>query len=168
MAEVLELRQYPLDPGSAEGRLLGEFRDLDDEDRVVALRALPAPPDPAPDALLLRPVTDLDLSGLMALVTVTLYHLPPGGEEKFLDFFDAAVAPLLTATGAPPLAVLRTPDPSRDHQNVVAWIASFEDRDALLAHVRTLGREPRWTHETLPELTRRLARPPEQLQLTPR
>jgi hypothetical protein len=33
--------------------------------------------------------------------------------------------------------------------------------------VRLLGRETRWTHDTLPVLTKQLARPPEQLQLSP-
>jgi hypothetical protein len=132
------------------------------------------------DVLLLRPVTALDLTGRerggpTTLVTVTIYHLPPGGEDAFLDFFKAEAEPLLTATGAPPLAVLRTLRaennfpalPFREDANVVAWIASFPGTDELVAHVRQLGRENRWTHDTLPMLNKQLSRPPEQLQLAP-
>jgi hypothetical protein len=132
------------------------------------------------DVLLLRPVTGLDLAGRTrggpkTLVTITLYHLPAGGEDAFCDFFKAEVEPMLTATGAPPVAVLRTLRaennfpalPFHADANVVAWIASFPGPDALQEHVRLLGREPRWINDTLPMLTKQLARPPEQLQLSP-
>jgi hypothetical protein len=132
------------------------------------------------DVLLLRPVAGLDLTGRTrggptTLVTVTLYHLPAGGEDAFLDLFASEVEPMLTATGASPLAVLRTLRaennfpalPFRENENVVAWIASFPGPEELREHVRRLGRETRWIHGTLPTLTKHLARPPEQLQLSP-
>lgn len=206
--ELIELFDRELvEPQDAVGaHVLGQFRDRDDEDRFVWLRgfadmatrgtALPAfyggpvwqaHRDAAnatmidsDDVLLLRPVRNLDLTGVTrsgptTLVTVTLYHLPPGGEDAFVDFFFSAVEPLLTETGAPPKAVLRTlraPNnfpalPFREDANVVAWIGSFPGPDELHDHVRQLGRENRWTHDTLPMLTKQLARPPEQLQLTP-
>ncbi len=179
MSEVLELRQHTWRPGErddlieeADGvRVLGRFRDLDADDRFVWLRGFAdlaraetgTTPD-SDDVLLLQPSrTPLDpIEG--ALVTVTLYHLPPGGADKFLAFFDAEVRPLLVDTGAPPLAVLRT---LHDARPVVAWLASFPGADQLRDHIRWLGAEPRWTHDVLPALTRRLARPPEQLQLAP-
>jgi hypothetical protein len=183
MAEVLELGQCTHRPdldlgGSGDGvRVLGRFRDRDDEDRVVWLRAFAdlAARDafhgdqaPGADVLLLRPSAPVDPSALDAgLVTITLYHLPPGDEDAFVDFFTTAVHPLLTGTGARPLAVLRTLPEGRPDAGVVAWVASFADPEELREHVRTLGREPRWTHEVLPALTSRLARPPEQLQLAP-
>jgi quinol monooxygenase YgiN len=224
MAEVLELRQYTLHPGRRDelvelfdrelvetqeavgAQVLGQFRDLDDEDRFVWLRgfadmetrgrALPAfyggpawrehgPAAAATmvdttDVLLLRPVTALDLAGCSrggptTLVTVTICHLPPGGEEAFLDYFKSDVSPMLTATGAEPLTVLRTLRaennfpalPFHENANVVAWVTSYPGREELLEHVRTLGREGRWTHDTLPTLTKQLSRPPEQLQLSP-
>lgn len=132
------------------------------------------------DVLLLRPVTGLDLTGRTrggptTLVTVTIYHLPPGGEDAFLDFFASDAEPMLTATGAPPLVVLRTLHaennfprlPFREDANVVAWVASFSGPDELADHVRQLGRENRWTLDTLPMLNKQLSRPPEQLQLAP-
>jgi hypothetical protein len=222
MAEVLELRQYTLHPGRRDelielfdrefvepqeavgAQVLGQFRDLDDEDRFVWLRgfadmptrgrALPAfyggptwrehsakanaTMIDSDDVLLLRPVTDLALAGRGApttLVTITIYHLPPGGEDAFLDFFKSEVEPLLTLAGATPLSVLRTLRaennfpalPFREDANVVAWIGSFPNRDEQREHVRQLGRDGRWSHEVLPLLAKQLARPPEQLQLSP-
>jgi hypothetical protein len=188
MAEVLELRQYTLHPGRRDElvelfdrelsgpQVLGQFRDLDDEDRFVLLtrgRALLALHEDveATDVLLLRPVTELELKGHgpTTLVTVTICHLPPGGEEAFLDYFKSDVAPMLTATGAEPLAVLRTlraANPLDENANVV-WVTSYPGRQELLEHVRMLGREGRWTHDVLPTLTKQLSRPPEQLQLSP-
>jgi hypothetical protein len=184
MAEVLELRQTGRPDGrelvATQGvRVLGEFHDRDDEDRLVWLRGFPdlaalsayhddpALPD-TDDVLLLRPVTDLELagrSGQETLVTITIYHLRAGGEDAFLDFFAREASPLLTTTGARPLAILRT----LHHENasVVVWLASFPGPEELAEHVRLLGRETRWTHDTLPMLTKQLARPPEQLQLSP-
>ena len=224
MADVLELRQYTLHPGRREdlielfdrefvetqdavgAQVLGQFRDLDDEDRFVWLRGFTDMPTrgkalaefyggpvwaahrdkandtmiDSDDVLLLQPVADLDLTGRTrggdtTLVTVTLYHLPAGGEDAFLDFFATSVQPLLTDTGAPPMAVLRTLPaennfpalPVREDANVVAWVGSFTGREELVEHVRLLGRETRWTHDTLPVLTRQLSRPPEQLQMSP-
>lgn len=224
MADVLELRQDTLHPGRREdlielfdrefvetqdavgAHVLGQFRDLDAEDRFVWLRGFTDMParrealaafyggpvwaahrDKAndtmidsDDVLLLRPVTAFDLSGRTrggdtTLVTVTLYHLPAGGEDAFLSFFASSVQPLLSDTGAPPLAVLRTLRaentfpalPIREDANVVVWVGGFAGPDALAEHVRLLGRETRWTHDTLPALTSRLSRPPEQLHLSP-
>jgi hypothetical protein len=224
MAEVLELRQYTLRPGRRDdlidlfdrelvepqeavgAQVLGQFRDLDDEDRFVWLRGFADMPTrgealrtfyggPAwqahrdkandtmldsDDVLLLSPAAGLDLTGHTrggptTLVTVTLYHLPPGGEDAFLEFFDEVVRPMLTSTGAPPRAVLRTLRadnnfpalPIRENENVVAWVASFPGATELAEHVRELGRESRWSYDVLPALTKQLASPPEQLQLAP-
>lgn len=140
------------------------------------------------DVLLLRPAAPdrpVDLGGRTrppagaterpgTLVTVTLYHLPPGGDE-FVDLYLSEVVPLLVDAGAVPLACLRTEPaennfpalPVRTGVNVFAWIASFADQDAHLEHVRQVGRSTRWTHDLLPLLTKHLARPPEQLHLAP-
>jgi hypothetical protein len=224
MAGVFELRQYTLRPGRRDdlidlfdrelvetqeavgAQVLGQFRDLDDDDRFVWLRGFADMPTrgealrafyggpvwqahrdkanetmiDSDDVLLLRPVTGLDLTdrtrgGETTLVTVTLYHLPPGGEDAFLEFFATDVTPMLTSTGAPPLAVLRTLRadnnfpalPVRENENVVAWIATFPGAAELAEHVRELGRENRWSYDVLPMLTKQLASPPQQLQLAP-
>jgi len=130
------------------------------------------------DVLLLRPAApdtgfDLPLARPASLVTVTLYHLPPG--DDFTEFFASEVHPMLVETGVTPLACLRTepaennypPLPIRTGENVFAWVAAFADQDEHLEHVSRLGRSTRWTHDLLPLLTKHLARPPEQLHLTP-
>jgi NIPSNAP protein len=206
--ELIDLfdREFVESQDALGAQVLGQFRDRDDADRFVWLRgfadmatrgrALPAfyggpvwrahreranaTMIDSDDVLLLRPVKDLDLTGVTrggptTLVTVTLYHLPTGGEDAFLDFFQSDVEPLLAETGAPPKALLRTLKaennfpalPFREDANVVAWIGSFSGEDELLEHVRQLGRDTRWSHYTLPVLTKQLARPPEQLQLSP-
>jgi hypothetical protein len=140
------------------------------------------------DVLLLRPAAadcGFEVTGLTrppvgaggapaSLVTVTLYHLPPDGDE-FAEFFLGEVRPLLVETGASPLACLRTEPaennypalPIRGDANVFAWVAGYPDQEAHLEHVRRLGRSTRWTHELLPLLTKYVARPPEQLHLAP-
>ncbi len=136
------------------------------------------------DVLLLRPATPetgFDVSGTRpageptSLVTVTIYHLPPGGGDEFTELFVREVVPLVTDLGALPRGCLRT-DPSENNfpalpvrtgENVFAWVAAFADQDAHLEHVRLLGRSTRWTHDLLPLLTKHLARPPEQLHLAP-
>jgi hypothetical protein len=229
MTEVLELRQYTLHPGRRDelvelfdrefvesqealgARLLGQFRDLDDDDRFVWLRGYPdmatrgrmlpafydgpvwrehgrqagATMIDSDDVLLLQPAgpdMDFDLTGRTrdtapahTLVTVTIYHLPPGAEQPFVDFFDTDVRPLLAATGAPPLAILKTLRaennfprlPFRIGENVVAWVAEFAGLDEHQEHIRQLGRGTTWSRDILPILTKQLARPPEQLQLAP-
>ncbi|HEU5486050.1 MAG TPA: NIPSNAP family protein [Microlunatus sp.] len=199
-------REFVETQDAVGAQVMGQFRDLDDADRFVWLRGFADMPTrgralaefyggpvwaahrdkanetmiDSDDVLLLRPVTDFDLSGHTrggdtTLVTVTLYHLPEGGEDAFLTFFADAVQPFLTDTGATPLAVLRTlraennfpPLPVREDANVVAWVGSFPGLDALAEHVHLLGRESRWTHDTLPALTQQLSRPPQQLHLSP-
>lgn len=142
-----------------------------DSDDVLLLR--PAAPDTGFDVSdRTRPSLGSDRPG--SLVTVTLYHLPPGGDD-FAELFLSEVRPLLAEAGAAPLACLRTEPaennfpalPVRTGENVFAWVAAFADQDAHLEHVRRLGRSTRWTHDLLPLLTKHLARPPEQLHLAP-
>ncbi|MGH3761160.1 NIPSNAP family protein [Actinophytocola sp.] len=136
------------------------------------------------DVLLLRPAaedTGFDLPATRpdaepsALVTVTLYHLPPRAGDEFAELFVREVRPLLADLGAPPLACLRTEPSENDYpalpvrtgENVFAWVAAYADHDAHLEHIRKLGRSTRWTHDLLPLLTKHLARGPEQLHLAP-
>lgn len=135
------------------------------------------------DVLLLRPscpsgglaLGDRPVGEPTSLVTVTIYHLPPGGGPEFAAFFDDEVAPVLTSAGAPPLARLRTEPaennfpalPVREDANVFAWIASFVDEKQHHDHVQQLGASIQWTRELLPALVKQRARPPEQLYLRP-
>jgi hypothetical protein len=136
------------------------------------------------DVLLLRPAADdtgFELPDARpdaepsSLVTVTLYHLPPGAGDEFADLFLREVRPLLADFGAPPLACLRTEPsennypalPVRAGENVFAWVAAFADQDVHLEHISRLGKSTRWTHDLMPLLAKHLARGPEQLHLAP-
>lgn len=145
-----------------------------DSDDVLLLRPAAAGTGFAVDGRTRPPAGVPNPAGPVPLVTVTLYHLPPDGDE-FTRFFLTEVRPLLVEHGAAQLACLRT-DPSpnnfpalpvREKQNVFAWVAAFPDQDAHRDHVDRLGRSTRWTHDLLPLLTKHLARPPEQLHLAP-
>jgi hypothetical protein len=139
-----------------------------DVDDVLLLR--PAAADAGFDLPSARPDTEPS-----SLVTVTLYHLPPGAGDEFADLFLREVRPLLADLGAPPLACLRTEPsendfprlPVREGENVFAWVAAFADQEVHLEHVRKLGKSTRWTHDLMPLLAKHLARGPEQLHLAP-
>jgi hypothetical protein len=141
---------------------------LIDSDDVLLLR--PATPDTGFDVPSSRPDSEPS-----SLVTVTLYHLPPGAGDEFTELFVREVRPLLADLGATPLACLRTEPsennfpalPVRTGENVFAWVAAHADQEAHLEHVRLLGRSTRWTHDLLPLLAKHLARGPEQLHLGP-
>lgn len=250
---VVELRQYTLRPGKRDTlielfdrefvetqeacgiRVLGQFRDDDDPDRFVWLRAFRDLDDrtraltefyvdgeawrthaPAAretmldtdDALLLRPLTPFpppeerpaaahagtvvhyenrsDRPGAVPTVhtnhrssrsriAATVYHLNRPAETGFAEFFATGVVPVLTATGAEPIAVLVT-DPSpntfprlplRTGEHVLVWFAAFDDADELADHRDRLAEHPEWTRAVLPELERHLAAPTRSLRLAP-
>jgi quinol monooxygenase YgiN len=139
-----------------------------DSDDVLLLR--PAAEDSGFDLPADRPDTEAS-----SLVTVTLYHLPPGAGDEFADLFLREVRPLLADLGAPPLACLRTEPaennypalPVRTRENVFAWVAAYADQDVHLEHIQRLGKSTRWTHDLMPLLAKHLARGPEQLHLAP-
>jgi hypothetical protein len=153
-SNVFELRQYTLHPGKREQlielfdqhlldgqeacgiRVLGQFRDADDPDRFVWVRAFRDMPARAQalqrfyggplwkehrqaanatmvefdNVLLLRPVDETAgfTPGRAALYVATIYLLDRPIDQQFLRFFDAQVRPLLADTGAPPIARLQT------------------------------------------------------------
>jgi quinol monooxygenase YgiN len=139
-----------------------------DSDDVLLLR--PAAEDSGFDLPADRPDTEAS-----SLVTVTLYHLPPGAGDEFADLFLREVRPLLADLGAPPLACLRTEPaennypalPVRTRENVFAWVAAYADQDVHLEHIQRLGKSTCWTHDLMPLLAKHLARGPEQLHLAP-
>ncbi|MEU7530385.1 NIPSNAP family protein [Saccharothrix sp. NPDC042600] len=153
---VVELRRYTLRPGRRDElidlfdrefvesqeevgiRVLGQFRDLDDPDRFVWLRAFPdmdarresltafyvhgrawrdhrdaarATMLDTTDVLLLRP-TRPDTLPLPSPGTISrvavTVHHLATDAAEFAEFFTTTVEPVLTATGAPPPACFRT------------------------------------------------------------
>lgn len=104
------------------------------------------------------------------LVVATICYLDVPEEAGFLRFFEDVLGPMLTATGAPPLAYFVTETstnnypalPVRENERVFAWFSSFPDESAYETHVaseRDAG--------IFDALERRLKLPPEVLKLSP-
>jgi quinol monooxygenase YgiN len=229
---VVELRQYTLRPGQRDVlidlfdrefvetqedvgiRVVGQFRDEDDPDRFVWLRAFPdmgarrealtafyvdgaawrehsaaarATMLDTSDALLLRPARPHSGFALSAAerppvdavpnsrVAITIYHLDAPVDEEFVGFFEECVKPVMTETGAPPVAYFSTEPaantypalPVRTGENVFVWLTVFADPAHRQDHERRLSRTTSWRQEVLPELSQRLSTPPQHLRLTP-
>ncbi|THA40288.1 NIPSNAP family protein [Streptomyces sp. A1547] len=193
---IVELRQYTLHPGARDTLIAlferefvtgqeaagitvgGRFRDLDDPDRFVWLRAFPdmgrrerslrafyegpvwqEHRDPAnatmadsDDVLLLRGPGFAAPAGA-GLVTVTICH---PADPSFEGHFERSLRPRLAAAGSPPTAVHRTEHapntfpalPVRTGEDVLLWF--------------TAGEAP-----LLPDLSAHLTRPPQHLRLAP-
>jgi hypothetical protein len=95
-------------------------------------------------------------------------------DDGFVEFFTDQVVPVLTATGAAPVAVLESlvaennfpALPLRD-EVVLAWFARFADDTAYDDHRRQLAESRVWQQRVLPELVCRSAKPVQELRLRP-
>lgn len=221
---VVELRQYTLRPGQRDVMIdlfdrelvetqeevgihvVGQFRDEDDPDRFVWIRAFPdmearrealtafyvngpawrehraaarATMLDTDNALLLRPArprsgftTRPRVDALPdSRVAVTIYHPI---DEDFVSFFEESVRPVMTETGAAPLAYFVT-EPAENTfpslpvrtENVFVWLTVFTDEAHRKEHERRLALSPVWQLKVLPDLTQRLGAPTEHLRLAP-
>lgn len=110
-----------------------------------------------------------------AVYGVTIHYL--GGVEaaQFIEFFDHAVIPLLTAAGVQPIARLVTEEqannfprlPIREHDRTFLWLtrwASLKDYDAFLAHSSAWSG---WRDAASPSVLPALMQKPERLRLIP-
>jgi hypothetical protein len=112
-----------------------------------------------------------------SLVEVSVYSI--SGTEKnrasFVAFYVERLAPLLEASGAPPIAWFVTLEaentfpalPVRTGENVLVSLARFRDADDHGAHVRRLHESASWTDEVEPALATRLSGPVQRLRLAP-
>jgi hypothetical protein len=140
------------------------------------------------DVLLLQPV-DLE-SGLAhpppprpgvdvtpSFVEVSVYSLCGTEEDRasFATFYVERIAPLLRASGAPPIAWFITLDaentfpalPVRTGESVLVSLARFRDAHDHGDHVRRLRATAAWTGEVDEALRTRLSRPLQRLRLVP-
>jgi len=110
-----------------------------------------------------------------SLVVATLYHRDSPFDEAFVEFFDRCVRPLMTESGAEPLACLQTEHaentfpalPVRTGENVFAWLARFPGPAALDDHLRQIERCADWRDHVLPELSALVTGASQQLRLAP-
>lgn len=110
-----------------------------------------------------------------SLVVATIYYLTAPVDDTFIQLFKKQLMPLLTETGAQPLAYFEADTaennfprlPVRTGENVFVWFAMFPDQNAYAAHLHRLERTKVWTEKWQPELSRFLKSPTEHLRLEP-
>jgi hypothetical protein len=144
-----------------------------DSDNVLLLRqaeprrGFPAPPAPRPPAgHTTRPAS---------LIAATLCYRDRPFDEAFADFFASQVEPVMSQTGAAPLACLQTEHaentypalPIRTGENVFVWFSRFAGPAALSAHRDALACCGDWHGLAWPALLAMLTREPQQLTLAP-
>ncbi|WP_069167015.1 NIPSNAP family protein [Nocardia altamirensis] len=138
------------------------------------------------NALLLQPASadsgfvvsgtrpDVDATELPeSRVLATIYYIDTPTAE-FAEFFESTVRPLFERTGAAPIGCYVT-DPSPNTfaplpvrtATVFVCFAHFESAARRGEHLDRLAADPAWTEQVLPELTKRLSAPAEQLLLAP-
>ncbi|HEY7263620.1 MAG TPA: NIPSNAP family protein [Trebonia sp.] len=110
-----------------------------------------------------------------AVILATLYQRdrPFGGD--FAGFFGREVSPVLSETGAEPLAWLQTEHaentfpalPVRTGENIFIWFARFPGLPHLHDHQHRLERSSAWQDQVFPALSATLTTEPQQLRLAP-
>jgi hypothetical protein len=115
------------------------------------------------------------LAGRMtALMMATIYLLKAPADDVFTRFFAERVRPLMAATGAAPVAELRTlyaannfPRlPVREGVNAFVWIAAFASAEEYRRHLAKLADSPEWD-ALQAELASRLESPAVRLEINP-
>ena len=184
-------------------RLHGEFRDAGDADRFVWLRGFRDLADRprALDAFYAGPVwkehrnnanaTMIDASNVLMLqpadgegftlarkmaatMVATVYLLQSPVDAGFVRFFKERVRPAMEATGARPVAVLKTLNAPnnfpklaiREGENAFVWFAAFGNDDEYKSHLERLGHSDA-AKAAERELQPRLASAPQRLVLHP-
>ncbi len=141
------------------------------------------------NVLLLRavdPASEFTLAGISrppvgatqrpsSLVVATIYYLAAPVDDAFITLFEKRLTPLMTETGAQPLAYFKTETaennfprlPVRTGENVFVWFSLFSSPDAYAAHLHRLEQTKVWNEKLQPELSRFLKSPVEHLRLAP-
>lgn len=110
-----------------------------------------------------------------SLVVATIYYLTAPVDDTFIQLFKKQLMPLMSETGAQPLAYFETETaennfprlPVRTGENAFVWFALFPDPQAYASHLQRLERTKVWTEKWQPELSRFLKSPTEHLRLEP-
>jgi hypothetical protein len=110
-----------------------------------------------------------------SLVTATLCYRDRPFDQAFSAFFTSQVAPVMSRTGAAPLACLQSEHaentfpalPVRTGENVFVWFSQFTDSAGLSAHRDALARYSHWHTTVRPALLAMLTGEPQQLTLAP-
>ena len=110
-----------------------------------------------------------------SLVVATIYYLKDPVSDEFIRLFEESVAPIMSQTGARPIAFFKTETaennfprlPIRTGENVFAWFAIYGSADEYAQQMQRLERSKDWTRKAAPLLLRYLKSPTEHLRLQP-
>jgi quinol monooxygenase YgiN len=108
-------------------------------------------------------------------ILVTIYYRDQPFDQGFADFFDHQARPVLTETGARPLAWLQTEYaentfpalPVRTGENVFVWLARFPSAARLSDHLDRLDGNGHWRDRVFPALLEMTTSAPQRLHLAP-
>ncbi|MFF0271604.1 NIPSNAP family protein [Kribbella sp. NPDC004536] len=108
-----------------------------------------------------------------SVIAGAVYHRG-AADDGFVEYFADHVAPVLTATGAEPVAVFESlvaennfPGLPLRAEVVLAWFARFPGVAAYDEHRRQLAASRVWHEQVLPELVCRSAKAMQELRLSP-
>jgi len=109
-----------------------------------------------------------------SLVTATHCYRDRPFDQAFTAFFTSQVRPVMSQTGAAPIACLQTERaestfpalPVRTGENVFMWFSRFADSAGLIAHRDALAHCRHWHTTVRPALLAMLTGEPQQLTLT--
>lgn len=152
-----------------------------DSDNVLLLRpasdgsGFPVPAAARPPALMAAGPPAAGATAPPSQVLVTLYYRDRPFGPDFTDFFEHQARPVLTATGATPLACLQTEYaentfpalPVRTGEHVFAWLARFPSAAHLDRHRRQLASSAAWCGQVVPTLSAQITGEPQHLRLAP-
>lgn len=110
-----------------------------------------------------------------SLVVATIYELNAPAGPEFAQFFERVLRPLMTATGARPIAYFQTEPaennfprlPVRTGENVFVWFSRFANPEQYAQQVRSLEGSKIWKQSVGPALARYLKSPTQHLRLQP-
>lgn len=194
-----------IEPQAAvEAHVLGSFTDLDDGDRFVWLRgfedmaareqalsafyggpvwqsnrtAANATMRDSDNVLLLRPISGTltpPSTGTRDVYSAAIHYLGDTELERFADFFEVSVRPLLRDAGADPFVTLVTEDaannfprlPVREGEKVFVSMARHASIEELDRSDALLARASGWRDAAPEQLLPSLMRKAERLRLSP-
>jgi hypothetical protein len=110
-----------------------------------------------------------------SMVVATIYLLVAPVDHEFLRFFSDSVSPVMTDTGAAPIARFQTEYaqnnfpalPVREGEHAFVWFASFPDAGDYRDHLARLSESKTWKETVKPQLVRQLKVPMQVLELGP-
>lgn len=113
--------------------------------------------------------------GRNALVVANIHYVDRSAIKNFTQFFEKAMTPVLTNTGAYVIAVFETETarnsflrlPVRESETVLIWLAVFRDTGQFEDHVTALRDSPDWRKHAPQDVLRQFSRKPEVLRLAP-